>query len=428
MTADKKKKKKTPEIKVVFDTDRLYTLSESELVRKDVHDLIVKNNHQDVKIGWYLPDVVRHERTFQMQKVARKLLPNLERVERLLGHNFGITAALLEKQVEEVVKAKEEELGLTRLELDHSRVDWNRLMLDAVYRRPPFEDNQKEKGFRDALIAESFLQLVEDSPKDPERCRVVMLTADGLLAQTVRSRTVGAKNVFDYPNVDKFQGVLNTLVSEVGESFIADIQPKVDAYFFIADDKNSLFYREQFEDRIRRDFADVLEKVPEGASSRETTHWAVFTPNFVKKSGQMVHWSTRVNVNARAYRSKQTPYDMQDWWTSRPSAQPETGIIVSTKGGSYGELGVKPHSQPKTDPLTTTAGSYAGLTTVSDLWGERENAYTRLIGSGRFEKVLSHEGVDIFEVIWKVQVTTAKNLRNPQIVDIKYVETEWTPV
>jgi hypothetical protein len=39
------------------------------------------------------------------------------------------------------------------------KVDWNRLIENAVTRRAPFEEGEKEKGFRDALIYECLLQL-----------------------------------------------------------------------------------------------------------------------------------------------------------------------------------------------------------------------------------------------------------------------------
>jgi hypothetical protein len=48
-----------------------------------------------------------------------------------------------------------------------------KLTLDAAYRKPPLKDGETEKGFRDRIIVETFLQLVDDSPKTPTICRIV---------------------------------------------------------------------------------------------------------------------------------------------------------------------------------------------------------------------------------------------------------------
>jgi len=413
----KKKKKPTPELKVVFDTNILYTGSESDLVRKDVHDLITQNDHEDVKIHWYLPDVVRHERTFQMQKGARKLLASLDRVERLLGHSLGITAKMLEKYVEEAVKAKEKELGLTRLELDQSRVDLNRLMLDAVYRNPPFEDNEKEKGFRDALIAESFLHLVEDSPKTSARCRLAILTDDSRLEVAIKSRTVDAKNVHILSNVEELQGLINTLVAKVGESFIAVVQPKAEAYFFVPDDESTLYYREKIGDRISAEFADVLEELPEGASSRVNGGWFIYSPNFVKKTGQTVYWSTRVEIKLKAYKSKETPYASP--MTTITTTAPYSAVVNPLLPGAETVLSI---TQPQSDISLAEASKNVLL--GDDPYARR----ARLVDLMGPQRVLTHEGTEIFDVLWSVQVTTADKLMRPRIREIQHVEARWEQV
>src|SRR2546426_7248284 len=47
-------------------------------------------------------------------------------------------------------------------------VDWRCVALDAAYRRPPFKDGETEKGFRDRIIVESFLQLVRSEEHTSE--------------------------------------------------------------------------------------------------------------------------------------------------------------------------------------------------------------------------------------------------------------------
>jgi hypothetical protein len=101
----------------------------------------------------------------QMQAEALKLRSAINRIERLLDHNLALTDQILSDRVETKINEKEKTLDLHELKLDHIKVDWSTLIHAASYRLPPFSPGEKEKGFRDAIVAESFLQLVADSPK-----------------------------------------------------------------------------------------------------------------------------------------------------------------------------------------------------------------------------------------------------------------------
>lgn len=177
-SAVKKRKNKNPQLRVAFDTNALYVApnslgSASDLLRQEIAVLIRESNYPDLDILWYLPEVVRHERQYQMQAEALKLRPAINKIERLLGHNLALTDQVLLDHVEIKLEEKAAEFGLQELRLDHAVVDWPALIRAAEYRKPPFGPGEKEKGFRDALVAESFLQLVENSPKTAALCRVV---------------------------------------------------------------------------------------------------------------------------------------------------------------------------------------------------------------------------------------------------------------
>ena len=79
MTA-KKNNRKPKELRVVFDASALYTGSESDLVNQQTYTLINKHrDHQDLQITWYIPEVAKHERQYQMQTRALELLPSLQK-------------------------------------------------------------------------------------------------------------------------------------------------------------------------------------------------------------------------------------------------------------------------------------------------------------------------------------------------------------
>src|ERR1039458_4569483 len=136
------KKRRAPrnsELRVVFDTNALYVSptslgSASDLVRQEIVDLIASAKYPDLNILWYLPEVVRHERQYQMQSEALKLRSPINRIERLLGHNLALTDESLLNHGEGKINETERALGLHELKLDHSKVDWNAVIHASSYK------------------------------------------------------------------------------------------------------------------------------------------------------------------------------------------------------------------------------------------------------------------------------------------------------
>jgi hypothetical protein len=404
------RKSKAPELRVVFDTGTLYTGSASDLVQREAADIIRKHGqHPDLKFIWYLPDVVRHERQFQMQKRALDLLPSIQKLERVLGHQLNITEPIILQRLEDAVETQLRDLGFNVLDLDTTRVDWNRLMLDACYRRPPFEDTEREKGFRDALIVEAFMQLVEDSPKTPQACRVILVTGDGKLAGAVQSRATGLTNVRILKSIEELRGLINTLVEEVTEEFVATYKTKAEEYFFERDQRERLYYRENITDKIKEEFSEVLKSVPEGADSRTNETWYISTPQFVRKQRQRVFWSTRITVEAKAYR-----------WTVSLSSSAYAAGGTPVLGGTPSDI---PDWRGAPSATSVAWISPEGLQ-QSDLWQPRYLVSDSLPSTKQI-KELFKTGESIFEVVWSILITTRGEFRSPKIESLKHVETNW---
>src|SRR5205807_3699540 len=93
---------KPPELRVVFDTNVLFTGSASDLLKQEAVELIQQNlHHSDLLLTWYLPEVVLHERLYQMQAIALGLLPSIQKVEKLLGHQLNITEDIVKQRANE---------------------------------------------------------------------------------------------------------------------------------------------------------------------------------------------------------------------------------------------------------------------------------------------------------------------------------------
>ena len=113
--------KKPRELKVVFDTSVLYTGSASDLLNNDSVTIIQNNSdHDDLKIEWYLPEVVIHERKYQMRAQGIKFIPPVKKLERLLGHNLNITEDVIKSRIEKVVEEQISILHIHPIYLDYS--------------------------------------------------------------------------------------------------------------------------------------------------------------------------------------------------------------------------------------------------------------------------------------------------------------------
>lgn len=410
MSANKMTGKPKPkELRVVFDTNILYTGSEADFVKRQVRDLIeAHKQHHDLVITWYVPEVVRHERQYQMLSKALKLLPSIQKLERLLGHNLNITESILEKRVEETVWAQLEELGLTIIKLDPDKVDWPRLMIDACYRYPPFTNEGEEKGFRDALIIESFLQIVANSPKAATTCRVVLVSEDALLGQAVRPRTK-ASNVGILESLEDLHSLINTLVSEVTEEFVDAHIQRATNYFFEEADDDCLYKRENVRDQILQRFDEQLKEIPDGATSRENGIWHIYSPQFVKKEGQRVFWSNRITVKANAFASM-TSVRLQ---------------YVPPFGFSSGASGVEVQSGG-TRLISLGGGTIVPPTNISE-----ESVISSSLSRSPiswptpYARTKVADGKSTFVVTWSVILTTKGNFKSPHIESIKHVETAW---
>jgi hypothetical protein len=267
------------------------------LLRHEVFDLIKANSHHvDLTVSWYLPETVRHEREYQLQKQSLELLPSIQKLEKLLGHNLFITEQIIIQRVHEGIEKQIQDLNLTVLPTDPARVDWKRIMLDAAYRQPPFSVGEREKGFRDALIAEAFLQLVESSPTTPSVCRIGFVTGDALLTQAIKDRIGTARYVRILPTLEELKGLISTLVSEVAEEFVQDIKGYASDLFFQPGNANALYSKENILKRIFDNFSEKVNELPEGADERKHTRTVIGRARFKKKEGQRTYWVNRITI------------------------------------------------------------------------------------------------------------------------------------
>jgi hypothetical protein len=406
------------ELLVVFDTNVLYTGSVSDLVNQEATSLISKSKFPDLNIQWYLPEVVRLERQFQMQKSALELLASIARVERLIGHNLNITEQILRSHVERVIAVRSKELSLIELKPDYANVDWNRLVLDAVFRRAPFQEGKNEKGFRDAVIVESFIHLIKSSPKTAKICRVVLVTRDHLITAAVRALLPGTANVDVLASLEELRGLINTLVSEVDELFLAAIRSKAEKLFFAKGDKSTIYYKERVRERLTEKFGPELAALPAGAISRKNGTWRLSAPNFAKKTGQRIEWTSRIQIETEAttqFRDESRAFatlSLPAAWQQNLAPPPATKM-------SQVLLKQSPEVSRFLNRMATPIGNRLFDTDVIAK-GLSQLAFER--------SVPTHKGTDIYDVLWSVDVTKTHGLRRASVDDIVHVDAIWESI
>ena len=380
-----RKRKTRPKLKVLFDTNILFTRIASDLMRPEVRQLIEENSsHPDLELSWYLPRVVVDERQYQMQQRALQLLPNLKKLERLLDHKLNITPDILATRVEVAINDQIEKMSITILNLDTNAVDWPTVITRAVRREPPFEAGNTEKGFRDCLIAQTFFQLVQDSPTTPGHCRLAVVTSDERLTEYVREETNEAKNVRVLGSVDDLESLINTLVSEVTEDFVSDLKAQAEPFFFEEEKKSGLYYKEELQDRLKEEFGHELEEVLNEGERRENGTWVISAPLFNRKKLQRTYWITTISVDSKLFKHQRPPV---------PASSEPVG-------------------------LANLARMATAISLEDILLGSHQRPEKQEIRAGRTK----------FQVHWSVNITQSAHLTSPRIDKLEVLGTEWDGV
>lgn len=390
-------RKKQLHVKIVFDTNALFTDNEYHLLSKEVADLIRTNQHHlDVEIQWHLPEVVIMERRYRMEKRALELSPSIEKVERLIGLKLNVTGEILCKQVNEAIEKQIQEFKLQPIKLDHSSVGWERLVVDSAFRRPPFSPGT-EKGFRDALVLESFLQLVEQSAASRAACRLVLVSGDELLrkAATDRVKEKNRENINILSTVEELKNLINTLVSQIDEATVSELRTLAGNLFWDFDRKKGFYESSGAMQKLQSVVAEICKTPPEGSGVARLKKYELAPPSFQKKEGGTITWSSKMDASLQAFK-----LELQ----SPPEPAP-AGSPALPHNTLLGVLGL----HPTTGIAGAASRGLLGGTLLTNVSTE----------------VPTKTGAIVFDIIWTTRVTRQRKLKSPILVEVKQVETKW---
>lgn len=399
------------DLKVVFDSSAIYTQVAHELFRDKVRETIKQNSsHADLLVEWFLPSVVIEERRFQMYAKAAEFLPTLEKLYRLLGHNLGITEGVLQGRVDQALAAQLKEYNVAPYDLNTSRVSWQDIIQRALRRQPPFEAGKTEKGFRDALVLETYLQLLEDSPASPAKCLVALVADDKTLTEAARERTRDRRTARVFKDDEQLRGLINTLVSNVPEDWIQKFRPRARDYFFAKKDESSLYYREHVRDRITEEYGVELRSLPEGAATRENGTWLIAWPEFVSKQERTYTWSTIISIETTAYGPVSQSYPIAGSTVSTPGLPGSTLLDASGYQAPPGTV----------LPMTSLAGLVSSQTVqAAQKWLSEQPRIQASQGREVATGTLS------FEVLWSVKIASNGRFSGGKVNEIRIAERPW---
>jgi len=397
------KKSTRPIVKVVFDTSVIHSQLSYQILRNEVIELIQQHSlHSDINFCWFLPEIVIDERRHQMLKKSYELLVPLDKIEKLLGHGLGITSDILKDHVNKAIDKQLEEYQIEPISINIGSVDWHDIIQRSVQRHPPFDPGNKEKGFRDAIVAQSFMQLVDQSPSTPKICRMLFVSHDKILRDYVESISSNRKNVRVMSDISELESLINTFASKVTEEFVAEIQPKASNYFFEKENETGLYYKEKIRERIEKEYANQLISTLNQDLIRENGTWWISPPVFVNKTRQTILWFTPIQVDFKLYRIEYIRPNPINPYFPESNLNPSLGLI------------------PNQGFLSTFRPATVDVAATGALLG---SSYSNLVNPST-NKIKVSEGKTKFEVNWSVKYTQNKRFTSPKILEIKYIDTK----
>ncbi|WP_296650412.1 PIN domain-containing protein [Paraburkholderia sp.] len=376
-------------LSVVFDTNAIFNKEFDALVSQATRDVIAQHsNHGDLGVRWVIPEIVRGEREYQMRNEYRGISSHVTRAESLFGQEWGITQEAVEQRIAARIT---EELTAQRIEVvpcDTGRVDWADVMRRACFREPPFERGQTEKGFRDAVVCETFVQLATDLVGGDT---AVLVSNDRLIKQYIESRGVQGNRARVVDDLKALDDEIQLRVANVDENTQALIEQSAQRLFYPGGnpvDPRCLWKREELYEKIMVQFGERLKQVPMGFEYVFIGH-EIWNPRLASKNGGRVHFESVYAVES-GFR----------YWVPAANVSQDTPV---NQLASLANL--SPDGQPVANQQVSTLGLLGWLQTpAAGEWkqypkGEKDKISIRWSATFSRHRTLTHATIDAIDFV-----------------------------
>lgn len=249
---------------VVVDTNILWDKDKKLPVAVAFDDFWNRNSGL-IPLRLHIPDVVFGELHFQQTTSAVKALAN---ITEGFAEISGITSSSYSHKCNEATIRAQVKGKLEKWLNGHAGsvvttpvndIDWAEVVESAIWRRPPFtfdaKDKNNEKGFRDAVILETLAHLCAAADAG---YTVIFVCNDYLLRTTAEVRLKAHKNFLAFESLADFEAYVNLTQQALTNAFVKSIQGHARKKFYIKGSVSCIYNRLDVRGRIQKDFAEEL--------------------------------------------------------------------------------------------------------------------------------------------------------------------------
>ncbi|KAF5435379.1 hypothetical protein C5S36_03295, partial [Candidatus Methanophagaceae archaeon] len=399
---------------VIFDSSVVFTKDRKYFLNKPVTSAILEaQGYTSLIVNWYIPKIAFLERIHRRRQRVEKLADNIQEIQDLTGQSIDIKMDMLQGAADSSAYKELESLSIHLLEPDWSLIDWNNLTEDAAFRIPPFGPGDSEKGFRDAIIIETYLQHAISIVKEEGRNNSILVTEDKLMAKAVLPRIKDLGNSYPPATFDELRSLIATLLAELQEALVARLIPKATALFYTPGDHSSLFIKEGVQEQIQSTYSSALTSRPPGSDYRINSPPNLSRSRLEEKKGDRFFWANRIIIGSVSYRYLNIG--------SGSSALPP-----SSSTSDLPSLGLTSTASPEIPRYVITAVSDSLFSStdasldIPPLFPASGSSIPSTIDS-----LPVSEGVTSFDVLWSSHVTDNEVLTDIKLEGITYVDTQW---
>jgi hypothetical protein len=282
-------------VRVVLDTTAIYSEKAGQTLSGHATRAFSKTDeYPQLDIEWCLPVMVVHERQVQIvQQCVDWKEQGGEQLRKALSLTIDLSEESIKRGAMARLDADVQKYGLQVLKPACDRIAWESIVQDAAERNAPFSAGKEEKGFRDRVIGETFLQAIAEPSSDR---RFVLITNDAGLGDWVRARIAGRADVLVLADFEQLLAFLTALATQQDEARAISLQVSAAERFYRPDDSKSLFDEWNLSRELGTRSPPELLIAPPGTNRRQE-EFSIASPEYIKhERHNRIHWLSRVTV------------------------------------------------------------------------------------------------------------------------------------
>lgn len=213
-----------PRLHVMLDTNALYARSDGDsVVAASIEQAITDPAHLALNVLWCIPQMVQMEREYHLWQNTKHAVSAAAKVPKVFANSWILDSEAVRREIRRVVTSALSDLGIQIIDCDLSLVDWKSLIQAAGHRLPPFDpDSEREKGFKDAIIAETFVQFCKGL--DHASGETALLVSDDMMLRQHVSARVNGMGCRALADLASLRNELNFLASDIEAGTAEELQ------------------------------------------------------------------------------------------------------------------------------------------------------------------------------------------------------------